>query len=152
MVILLEILAMLVLQNETNNNVFDEKIEEIIAFLLERFDKKSEIAVAIATKAEIQNFNKDYRNLDKPTNVLSFPSGVPTEIADILGDIIICFEVVELEAQEQNKTFENHLIHMLVHGFLHLLGYDHIDEKDATNMENLEIEILSELKIANPYL
>jgi probable rRNA maturation factor len=151
-VILLEILAMLVLQNETNNNVFDEKIEEIIAFLLERFNKKSEIAVAIATKAEIQNFNKDYRNLDKPTNVLSFPSGVPTEIADILGDIIICFEVVEIEAQEQNKTFENHLIHMLVHGFLHLLGYDHIDEKDATKMENLEIEILSELKIANPYL
>jgi probable rRNA maturation factor len=143
---------MLVLQNETNNNVFDEKIEEIIAFLLERFDKKSEIAVAIATKAEIQNFNKDYRNLDKPTNVLSFPSGVPIEIADILGDIIICFEVVELESQEQNKTFENHLIHMLVHGFLHLLGYDHIDEKDAAKMEGLEIEILSELKIANPYL
>jgi probable rRNA maturation factor len=143
---------MLVLQNETNNNVFDEKIEEIIDFLLERFDKKSEIAVAIATKAEIQNFNKDYRNLDKPTNVLSFPSGVPTEIADILGDIIICLEVVELEAQEQNKTFENHLIHMLVHGFLHLLGYDHIDEKDAAKMEGLEIEILSELKIANPYL
>jgi probable rRNA maturation factor len=142
---------MLVLQNETNNNVFDEKIEEIIAFLLERFNKKSEIAVAIATKAEIQNFNKDYRNLDKPTNVLSFPSGVPTEIADILGDIIICFEVVEMEAQEQNKTFENHLIHMLVHGFLHLLGYDHIDEKDATKMENLEIEILKDLEIPNPY-
>jgi probable rRNA maturation factor len=142
---------MLVLQNETNNNVFDEKIEEIIAFLLERFDKKSEIAVAIATKAEIQNFNKDYRNLDKPTNVLSFPSGVPIEIADILGDIIICFEVVEVEAQEQNKTFENHLIHMLVHGFLHLLGYDHIDEKDATKMEDLEIEILKDLEIPNPY-
>jgi len=142
---------MLVLQNETNNTKFNEKIEEVIDFLLDKFNKKSEIAVAIASKDEIQEFNKDYRNKDKPTNVLSFPSGVPTEIADILGDIIICLEIVENEAKEQNKTFENHIIHMLVHGFLHLLGYDHINEQDAEKMEGLEIEILQELGIDNPY-
>jgi probable rRNA maturation factor len=84
--------------------------------------------------------------------VLSFPSGVPAEIADILGDIVICLEVVEKEARQQNKAFEHHLTHILIHGFLHLLGYDHIKDDEAETMENLEIEILQELQINNPYI
>jgi probable rRNA maturation factor len=146
------LLKMLVLQNETDNHIFDEKIEEIIDFLLERFDKNSEIAVALVSSDEIQQFNFEYRGKDKPTNVLSFPSGVPAEIADILGDIVICLEVVEKEARQQNKAFEHHLTHILIHGFLHLLGYDHIKDDEAETMENLEIEILQELQINNPYI
>ena len=143
---------MLILENNTLNNVFDEKIEETVEYLLGKFDKKSEIALVLVDKKEMQNFNKDYRNKDKPTNVLSFPSGVSLEIADILGDVIICLEVVEFEAKQQNKTTENHLVHMVIHGFLHLLGYDHIFDNDAKKMEDLEVEILAELNIKNPYL
>lgn len=143
---------MLILENNTLNNIFDEKIEEVIEYLLGKFDKKSEIALVLVSKQEIQSYNKDYRNKDKPTNVLSFPSGVPIEIADILGDIIICLEVVEFEAEQQNKTVENHLVHMVIHGFLHLLEYDHIFDNDALKMEALEVEILTELNIKNPYL
>lgn len=143
---------MLILENNTLNNIFDEKIEEVIEYLLGKFDKKSEIALVLVSKQEIQSYNKDYRNKDNPTNVLSFPSGVPIEIADILGDIIICLEVVEFEAEQQNKTVENHLVHMVIHGFLHLLEYDHIFDNDALKMEALEVEILTELNIKNPYL
>jgi len=110
------------------------------------------LLIRIVDKAEIQDLNKTYRDKDQPTNVLSFPSDLPIEIDEaILGDVVICTDVVADEARAQNKTFDHHLIHMAIHGTLHLLGYDHIDEKEALIMEGLEIKILEKIEIANPY-
>ena len=124
------------------------------------YDKKGdfEIAVVLADDDFVQNLNKQYRGKDKPTNVLSFPddsfslSPKPQATSLNLGDIILAFETIEKEATEQQKTFRNHSKHLLVHGFLHLLGYDHIKDKDAEIMEKLEIKILKKLGISNPYL
>ena len=96
--------------------------------------------------------NKTYRHKDKTTNVLSFPSDLPVEIDEaILGDVVICSEVVAKEAKEQNKTFNDHLLHIAIHGTLHLIGYDHVKESEAVEMENLEIKILEKMQIADPY-
>jgi len=112
--------------------------------------KKFEIAVVMADDAFVQDLNNRYRGKNKPTNVLSFPNDdFPAD--QNLGDIILAFETVEREANEQQKTFRNHAAHLLIHGFLHLLGYDHICEKDAKKMEKLEIKILAGLEIDNPY-
>lgn len=96
--------------------------------------------------------NSQFRGQDKPTNVLSFPAELP-EILDIplLGDIAICAPVIEREASQQNKSLKSHYAHMSVHGALHLAGYDHIEHKEAEEMETLEIEILGKLGFANPY-
>ena len=100
----------------------------------------------------------EYRGKDKSTNVLSFPSDLPDEMAQILdsfpiGDLVICIPVVLLEAKEQNKMPLTHFTHMLVHGTLHLMGYDHeTSEADAEEMEGIEIEILAKLGFENPYL
>lgn len=108
-----------------------------------------EIAVVLADDAFVQSLNSQYRGKNKPTNVLSFPSD---SSSGELGDIILALETVEKEAKEQRKTFRNHATHLLVHGFLHLIGYDHIEEKEAENMEKMEIKILKKLGIVNPYL
>jgi probable rRNA maturation factor len=90
--------------------------------------------------------------MDKPTNVLSFPFESPPEVKlDLLGDLVICAEVVEQEAQQQNKNLMHHWAHMIVHGTLHLLGYDHVEDSDAQQMEALEITILAKLAIDDPY-
>lgn len=107
-----------------------------------------EIAVVLADDAFAQQLNRDYRGKDKPTNVLSFPN----DEAGQLGDIVLAFETVEREAAEQGKSFKHHAVHLLVHGTLHLLGYDHEIEKEAARMEKLEIKILDKLGVANPYL
>ena len=143
---------MIILQNQITNKNFDKKIKEIGLFLLNKFNKKSELIIVLTDKKTIIELNNSYRKINKATNVLSFPSDVPVEVADILGDIIICLEVIIAEASQQQKTTENHLIHMVVHGFLHLLGYDHINDKEAIIMEKLEVNILQELAINNPYL
>jgi len=117
-----------------------------------------ELTVTLTNDADIKILNRDYRAKDKPTNVLSFPmwdnmSEIPNGAGEIpLGDIIIAFETIAREAVEQEKTLANHFTHMLIHGFLHLLGYDHIIDKDAEKMEALEIKILKKLGIDNPYL
>ncbi|NCX94144.1 MAG: rRNA maturation RNase YbeY [Gammaproteobacteria bacterium] len=101
---------------------------------------------------EIQTLNRDYRNKDKPTNVLSFPFEAPPGIdIDLLGDIIICPQVVFEEAQAQGKPYLDHFAHILIHGVLHLLGYDHLEEQEAEQMESKEIGLLAELNIRNPY-
>ena len=116
-------------------------------------DKRdAEIALQVVDAAAIQTLNKDYRGKDKATNVLSFPSDLPPEVElDHLGDILICAAVVAEEAQEQQKSAEAHWAHMVVHGTLHLLGYDHIDEQDAIEMETLETHILHGLGYSDPY-
>ena len=145
---------MVIIQNSINFK-FDNEVEfvEILQGVLNDLDKSdSELLLRFVDKNEIQQLNKTYRHQDKTTNVLSFPSDLPIEIDEaILGDVIICIDVVTQEAQAQNKSFNDHLLHMAIHGTLHLLGYDHIDEKEALIMEGLEVKILEKLQIKNPY-
>lgn len=120
--------------------------------LTDRAKTQSEICVRLVDKPEIQSLNLQYRHKDKPTNVLSFPADLPPELElPLLGDLVICVPVVYEEAQTQGKPYENHFAHMLVHGCLHLLGYDHINNDDAELMEALEISILGSINIPNPY-
>ena len=117
------------------------------------FQLEAEVTVRIVDEAESQQLNFDYREKNKPTNVLSFPFECPPGIElPLLGDLVICAQVVAQEAAEQNKTLSAHWAHMVVHGCLHLLGFDHINDDDATEMEAEEIQILAELGFADPYL
>ena len=109
--------------------------------------KGMEVNVMLTTDKEIQKFNKEYRGKNKPTNVLSFETGDET----LLGDIVMSIDTLIREAKEQKITVSDHYAHLLCHGMLHLLGFDHIEEDEANEMEFFEIEILKELKIANPY-
>jgi len=118
-----------------------------------------EISLVYVSGTKMRELNAQYRNKDQLTNVLSFPADMPVLPDDasehktlVLGDIIICPEVLITEAQEQHKALEHHWAHMLVHSVLHLNGLDHNDENSAEAMEQLEIRILSKLGIANPYL
>jgi len=116
-------------------------------------DKTPAIAsLLVTTSAEIQQLNKQYRDKDKATNVLSFPMASPEEVdVCLLGDIVLCAAVIGQEAAQQSKTSTAHWAHMVVHGMLHLQGYDHIDDPDAEEMEQLEIKILKQLGFDSPY-
>ncbi|MFZ7230452.1 rRNA maturation RNase YbeY [Avibacterium avium] len=112
-----------------------------------------EITIRVVDEAESQSLNATYRGKDYPTNVLSFPFECPEEVElPLLGDLVICRQVVEREAQEQGKPLMAHWVHMVVHGCLHLLGYDHIEDDEAEEMESLETEIMQDLGFADPYL
>lgn len=112
-----------------------------------------EITIRIVDEVESHQLNLTYRSKDKPTNVLSFPFECPDEVElTLLGDLVICRQVVEQEAQEQGKPLMAHWAHMAVHGCLHLLGYDHIEDAEAEEMESLETEIMLGLGFADPYL
>lgn len=112
----------------------------------------AELTIRIVDAEEGQALNRDYRQRDYATNVLSFPFDAEIELpVQLLGDLVICAPVVAREANEQDKPVAAHWAHMVVHGSLHLLGYDHIDDTDAEVMERLEIAILAELGFANPY-
>ncbi|WP_231760001.1 rRNA maturation RNase YbeY [Microbulbifer elongatus] len=113
----------------------------------------AEIALRIVDEDESQALNHQYRGKDKPTNVLSFPADIPPELGlPLLGDLVICAPVVAREAEQQHKALSAHWAHMVVHGTLHLLGYDHIEDDEAEIMENLETRILGSLGIKDPYL
>ena len=115
-------------------------------------DKSAQVSICIASKQEITALNERYRNMNKATNVLSFPyESMPGVEVPLLGDVVVCAEVVNEEAQQQNKALPQHWAHMVVHGLLHLLGYDHIDDNDAQIMESVEIQVLSNLGFSNPY-
>ena len=112
----------------------------------------AELSVRIVDEAESAELNQTFRHKTGPTNVLSFPCEVPAGVPhDLLGDLVICASVVEREAQEQGKLAEAHWAHMVVHGVLHLRGYDHLQDDEADQMESMEIEILSGLGYPNPY-
>ena len=117
------------------------------------FQQEAEVTVRLVDEAESRELNHGYRGKDSPTNVLSFPFEAPPGLElPLLGDLVICRQVVEREAAEQNKPLEAHWAHMVVHGSLHLLGYDHIEDEEAEEMEALEREIMAELGFADPYL
>lgn len=119
---------------------------------LAQYQRDFELTIRVVDSEESQSLNSQYRGKDKPTNVLSFPFEVPDGIElDLLGDLIICADVVEKEAQEQDKPLLHHWAHMVIHGTLHLLGYDHISDDEAEEMEALEIKLLAHLSIPDPY-
>lgn len=110
------------------------------------YEENSELSIAFVDDARIQELNRQFRHKDKPTNVLSFPME-----RMMLGDIVLARETITREAEAQGKEFEHHLTHLIIHGFLHLLGYEHETDKDAFEMETIEIAALGQLGIDNPY-
>ncbi|MFN5382644.1 MAG: rRNA maturation RNase YbeY [Alphaproteobacteria bacterium] len=122
--------------------------------------KNIELSLKLSDDAEMQSLNKEFRGYDNPTNVLSFPNFVfdtkrfeacMAEYDGYIGDIIASLDTLERESIEQGKPLKNHYAHIICHGILHLLGYDHIDDAQANEMENIETNILNCLSIPNPY-
>ena len=117
----------------------------------------AELAVMLTDDSGIRTLNSNWRGIDKPTNVLSFPAlqptgtGTPDDAPRMLGDIAIAYQTTRKEADDEQKPFDHHLSHLAVHGFLHLIGYDHEKDDDAEAMESLEQEILAQLGIPDPY-
>jgi probable rRNA maturation factor len=122
---------------------------------------RAEIAIRLTNDAEVHTLNRDYRGMDKPTNVLSFPQYSPEKIGGLgqsddleilLGDIVLALDTCEREAADKDITLADHAAHLIVHGTLHLLGYDHQDDGTAEAMEALEVKALASMGIGNPYL
>lgn len=135
-------------------------IQRAVAAAAESVDEDvadAEIAVMLTDDAGIRTLNSNWRGIDKPTNVLSFPAlqpeseWKPGDAPRMLGDIAIAYETMRREADEEHKPFDHHLSHLAVHGFLHLIGYDHENDGDAEEMEALETQILAHLGIPDPY-
>jgi probable rRNA maturation factor len=113
-----------------------------------------EVSIVLTDDSAIRALNRDWRGMDKPTNVLSFPASGQTAGGDarLLGDIIIAYETLERECDDESRTFLHHLAHLTVHGFLHLIGYDHQTDRQAEEMEGLESRIMTRLNLPDPYL
>jgi probable rRNA maturation factor len=141
------------LNNDTNLSIpdvtqFNQWVSQVIAYHGSFF----QISIQIVDKKTSQQLNNTYRAQDKPTNVLSFALELPAVVKeDLIGDLAICAEIVAEQAQQQNKPISHHWAHLTIHGVLHLLGYDHINDEEAEEMEALEIKLLAKLDIANPY-
>jgi len=145
---------MVVIQNIINDaNIDEEKLKLTCQQFMQEFDVgDSELVLRLVSPIEIQTLNKEYRSKNQVTNVLSFSSDIPLEIGkSILGDVVICVDVVREEAVLGDKAFSNHLSHIAIHGILHLLGYDHVDLPSANKMEGIEIEFLKKIGVNNPY-
>jgi len=129
------------------------ELERWIGAALQSQDfENAEVSVYIVDEDESQELNAQYRGKDYPTNVLSFPADIAEEVGvPLLGDLVVCAPVVEREAQEQGKTLQAHWAHMLIHGTLHLVGFDHIDDDEAETMETLETQIVTGLGYPAPY-
>lgn len=147
--------------------IWPSNAEEIVrraaehAYVVAGPSQDAELCIVFGDDAFVQNLNKTYRGKDKPTNVLSFPTGdIPVAVgaevfADmgprLLGDVVLAQETIEREAAEQSKSFSDHLTHLVVHGVLHLLGQDHENDLEAEEMEAMERDILEDLNVADPY-
>lgn len=136
-------------QNLPSVEQFEKWVELAVA---SQHITEAEVTIRLVTSEESQMLNLTYRGKDKPTNVLSFPFEAPAEIElNLLGDLVVCADIVEQEAQQQNKQLSHHWAHMIVHGTLHLLGFDHENDDEAHTMESLERQILTKLGIDDPY-
>jgi len=137
---------------EPQNLPTQQQFEQWLAAVLNTRKPQSEVTIRLVERDESQSLNSEYRGKDKPTNVLSFEFDAPPMIdLPLLGDLVICKDIIEQEAKEQQKALNDHWAHMVVHGTLHLLGYDHIISQEADVMESLEKEILAILGIDDPY-
>ena len=137
-------------------NDFHEKLNKVLHEICKKIDlisnnSKNLISISFSGDKKIMELNNYYRKKKSATNVLSFPSNYKFNNTLFLGDIIFSIETILKEAKRDNKSLENHLIHLFIHAVLHLVGYDHETEEQAKKMENLEIKILSNLQIDNPY-
>jgi len=146
--------------SEEQLDAFCQRVLGESAAFLERVEKQpfpktpTEVSLVFTDDASIRAINAEWRSQDKPTNVLSFPAYPITpgkRPGPMLGDIILAHETLTREADELGKPFDEHLSHLLVHGFLHLFGYDHIETDDAERMESLETRILASLGLSDPY-
>ena len=141
-------------QSEHSLRMLVDRVLEATLHGLEFDDVDSELSLVFTDDANIRTINAKWRHIDKATNVLSFPA-FPMQPGQrpgpILGDIVIARETVQCEAQEENKSFDDHLSHLIVHGLLHLTGYDHQNDEEAEQMESLERKILASLGISDPY-
>ncbi len=127
-------------------------LQATIPHLFEPLPESAEVSLLFADNKKVQQLNRQWRIQDKPTNVLSFAANEGSApITPILGDIILAYETIEDEAAQQGKTFNHHLTHLVIHGFLHLLGFDHVNVSEAEKMEQLEVNILADLGIGDPY-
>lgn len=130
-----------------------QQFEQWTTAALASVDDDCELSIRLVDAVESATLNRTYRGKDAPTNVLSFPFDSPVALSPkLLGDLVLCVPVVVQEASEQGKTVDHHWAHLVVHGCLHLLGYDHLEDVEAEQMEQLEITILQTLNIGNPYL
>lgn len=142
------------LASDAENLPSQAALERWVTAVLARHpdEQRTELTVRFVDEDESRTLNHTYRGKDSATNVLSFPFEGPPEVAlPLLGDLIVCAPVVHLEAEQQAKALHDHYAHMVIHGTLHLMGYDHIEECEAEIMEALEGEILAALGIASPY-
>lgn len=161
-----------------NEEIVNEIVSKCVNVVFEKLgfvpnEEDAEVCFLFTDDTEVRHLNKAFRGVDKSTNVLSFPAFSPGEIPlgknkkahahndyeenlsedepCILGSIAVAYETTAREAEEQGKVFDEHLCHLIVHSLLHLLGYDHINQEDAEEMESLEIKILSQMDIKDPY-
>ncbi len=141
------------LATEASDLPAEAQLRRWVELALRQRTADSELTIRLVDAEEGQELNRTYRHKDYATNVLSFPAEVPDGLLDIplLGDLVICVPVVEREAREQNKALEAHWAHLVIHGCLHLLGYDHIDDEEAEEMEGQERQLLAELGYPDPY-
>lgn len=144
------------IQNATDESlpISEDELTRLAILTLKDYRKEAELTIRLVTTDEITQLNNAYRKQNKATNVLAFPSTVPPEIQldlPLLGDVIICPQVLVDETKQLNKTLDSHWALIIIHGILHLLGYDHIKDDDAVIMQTIEIKLLAELGFANPY-
>lgn len=129
-----------------------EQFQQWLDAALSDYDQTSEVVIRIVDSDESARLNALYRHKSGPTNVLSFPCQPPEQVTiDLLGDLVICADILAKEAEQQHKKLEDHWAHIVIHGVLHLLGYDHEQDEEARRMEAKEIRILEKLNINNPY-
>ena len=133
--------------------IIEKAVQQTCLALKDQEGQELEVSILLASDEKVQELNKKYRGKDKPTNVLSFPGICNNEGSGsiLLGDIILSYETILAESISGDKPHMDHITHLVVHGVLHLFGYDHEDEVSASEMENIEISILKEFGIKNPY-
>lgn len=130
----------------------EQQFQRWIDTVLSDPGQNSEVVIRLVDETESADLNQQYRHKSGPTNILSFPFDAPDGVEmDLLGDLVICAPLIAQEARQQQKVLEHHWAHITIHGILHLLGYDHIEDSDAEEMEALEIKFLNTMNIANPY-